>query len=139
LAFFDVTTKKVIVPIAVDLDATAADAWTEIVKQPLHIVKVEFVMTEATDGAVATDAVLSVDVINADNASRTELLTVTVPDTAPVGTTLELVDSNSQFPSIILREDDTIYFEHKTASTGSEDGAGYFVYYYELIGDVTLT
>jgi len=136
---YNVKTGKVIVPVLNDLDVAAADVWIETIQTAILLHKVEFVMSEATDGAVATNAVLSVDVINKLNPSRTEILTGTVPSVAPRGLTVDLVNASNQFQPIELREGDTVYFERKVAQTATEVGAGYFIYYCELMGDIPLT
>lgn len=118
----------------IDLDDPAADTFTLKTRHPMVVHSVEFVYTEATDSAIATPGVVSVD-RKIGSGSRTEYATYTAEVSKAIGDVGKLLDANSEFPPMDLAAGDTLYLEHKTQQTAGEAGRGKFLVYYEMAQD----
>lgn len=119
----------------VDLDAAVADKFTWTVNHPILIHQVGFIYTEATDAAIVTKGVVSLDV-TPSGGSRTEKATYTAEVSKSIGYEGKLTDSNgSANLGILVDAGDTVIFEHKIQQTSLEAGKGVFVVYYELVPD----
>lgn len=116
----------------VDLDGTPADYYSEVARHGMIIHQVEFVVNTLT----ATDTIAPVVALDytPSGGSRTEWVTITVPDASAVGTTHA---PSTQPNPVTLSAGDSWFLQHVTAGTdaGTSAGDGYFIVYYEILPD----
>lgn len=122
-----------VIPVEVDLTATAADKFTWKLRHPIQIHSVEFVVSTAVS-ATTTAPVVSFD-HTPSGGTRTEKGTATIANGSAVGTNVRL-ESATKAITFVAQKDDTIIFKHKTQGAGGTPaGKGFFIIFYELISD----
>jgi len=128
---FNSKLNAMMIPTLIDLDAGASTPHTWKVNHPLVVHRIEFVVKTAVV-ATSTAPVVSLDYTDTVNSgSRTEKVTLTVPNTTAAGITIE-----ADLTPFFVADTDILHFEHKTQGAGgSTAGDGYFILYYELIPD----
>lgn len=112
----------------ITLDASAADAYTWKPAMPMTVLGAKVVYTEATDAAIATPGVVSID-HTPSGGSRTEKGTYTAEVSHAVGEEEEF-DSFTQFK---VKDGDSVILEHKTQQGDAEDGAVKVIIYYDSV------
>ncbi len=122
--------ERMIVPKETDLDAAVADTWEWAPLYPIMVHKCTFIYSEATDAAIATPGVVSLD-HTPSGAARVEKATYTAEVSQSIGTEKEL----TTLVPFAVATGDKLHFEHKTQQTATEVGQGYFMLYYEPITD----
>lgn len=129
-------TQMQIFPITEDTLDGANDLFTFTWQHPVVIHRVEFWVTTLV-AADMTSPVLALD-YTPSGGSRTEWATITLTEADAAGSVQE---PDSAVNPLQLSDGDSITFEVKTAGTdsGSVAGAGYYVIWYENVGDVEVS
>jgi uncharacterized protein (DUF2126 family) len=123
-----------VVPVAIDLSASAADKFTWIMPtgKAIHVKNFTFIAATEVVGDATTAAVVSLDHTPSGD-SRAEKCTVT-PDNVAIGVEVQPGTAFTAATEFDVVAGDTLIVEHKTqASGGTTTGAGYAVIYYTEI------
>jgi len=134
---FNSKSQFIVIEPEIDLDDPVGDPFTLKSRHPMVIHSVEFVYTEATDGAIATKGVVSFDVTPSGGA-RAEKATYTAEISKAIGFTARLLGAGSKFDPVDIANGDTLHFELKTQQTAGEAGMGKFLLYYEMGQDTEV-
>lgn len=125
---------------AVDLDASVGDAFIWTVPHGIRVQDVRVVYMEATDAAIVTPGVVSVDYLaTTAGASRTEMGTYTAEINKAIGSGGQLLDASSKAVNFLAEQGSTIYFEHKTQQSATETGQVKFILYGYLWPDAEVS
>lgn len=100
----------------VDLDASTGDSYTWLPERPMIVLGATVHYSEATDAAIATPGVVSLD-HTPSGGSRTEKGTYTAEVSKAIGT-----EENMSITQFKVRDGDTVILEHKTQQTSMEAG-----------------
>jgi len=130
----DFSGNATIIPVEETLEATARDTFSWILTHPIVVTGCDFVYSEATDAAIATKAVVTLDHLPS-GGSRVEKASYTSEVSKPVGSTGKLLTTATTFTPFQVAIGDEIFFELQTAQTATEAGKGYFVLYYDMLPD----
>ena len=124
------------IPVLEQIETSANDPFTWIVKKNMLVRDVSVVVVEATVVASSTDPVFSLDHTPA-GGSRAEKATLTVAHTTVLGTEkIASVNSGVAWVPFFVEAGDTLHFEHKTAGAGgSSAGAVYYILYFDSVSD----
>lgn len=114
----------------ITLDASAADAYTWKPVNPCIVLGAKVTYTEATDAAIATPGVVSID-HTPSGGSRTEKGLYTAQVSKAIGEEEEF----SSFTQFKVKDGDSVILEHKTQQGDAEDGAVIVTVYYYSVPD----
>ena len=112
-----------------DFDATASDLFVMVMPHGIHIQDVQIVYSEATDAAIAALGVFAIDYLSTvSGASRVEKGSYTAELSKAIGFAGQLLSSSNPV-NFLAEQGSTIYFQHVTAQTSGEAGAGRYILY----------